>query len=36
MFQECYDLKTITPSKEYMDLYEGIKKELGDMGVPSI
>jgi methylamine--corrinoid protein Co-methyltransferase len=36
MFQECYDLKTITPTKEYTDLYESIKKELGDMGVPSI
>lgn len=36
MFQECYDLKTITPTKEYMDLYEVVKKELGDMGVPSI
>lgn len=36
MFQECYDLKTITPTKEYNDLYESVKKELGDIGVPSI
>jgi len=36
MFQECYDLKTIMPTKEYMGLYEGVKKELGDMGVPSM
>ncbi|MBA7486848.1 monomethylamine:corrinoid methyltransferase [archaeon] len=35
-FQECYDLKKIVPTKEYLDLYEGVKKELGDMGVPSI
>jgi hypothetical protein len=36
MFQECYDLRTITPTKEHRDLYESVKKELGDMGVPSI
>jgi methylamine--corrinoid protein Co-methyltransferase len=35
-FQECYDLKKIVPTKEYLDLYESVKKELGDMGVPSI
>jgi methylamine--corrinoid protein Co-methyltransferase len=35
-FQECYDLKTITPTKEYSDLYESVKKELRDMGIPSI
>ncbi len=35
-YQECYDLKKILPTKEYLDLYEGVKKELGDMGVPSI
>ncbi len=35
-FQECYDVKTITPTKEYMELYNGIKKELADLGIPSI
>ena len=35
-FQECHDLKKIVPTKEYTDLYESVKKELGDTGVPSI
>ncbi len=30
------DLKKIVPTKEYTDLYESVKKELGDTGVPSI
>jgi methylamine--corrinoid protein Co-methyltransferase len=32
-FQECYDVKTVTPSKEYLDLYTRVKKELEDMGL---
>jgi len=27
-FQECYDVATVTPSKEFLELYEKIKKEL--------
>jgi methylamine--corrinoid protein Co-methyltransferase len=32
-FQECYDLATLTPSKEYLELYRKTKKELEDMGL---
>ena len=32
-FQECYDVHTITPSKEYTELYERIKRELEEIGV---
>ncbi|MEM2739042.1 MAG: monomethylamine:corrinoid methyltransferase [Candidatus Bathyarchaeia archaeon] len=32
-FQECYDLKTLTPSREYIELYEKAKKEYADLGL---
>jgi len=32
-FQECYDLATLTPSREYLELYRKTKKELDDMGL---
>lgn len=32
-FQECYDVKTLTPRKEYLDIWEKVKKELEDLGV---
>lgn len=32
-FQECYDIVTITPSHEYLNLYNKIKKELEDNGL---
>jgi methylamine--corrinoid protein Co-methyltransferase len=32
-FMECYDVKTLTPSKEYTDLYARVKKELIDYGI---
>ena len=32
-FQECYDTKTITPSKEYLELYQKIKNELENKGL---
>jgi methylamine--corrinoid protein Co-methyltransferase len=32
-FQECYDLETLTPSKEYVELYARVKKELEDLGI---
>jgi methylamine--corrinoid protein Co-methyltransferase len=33
-FQECYDLKALKPSKEWLEIYTKIKKELIDLGVP--
>ena len=35
-FQECYDIKRVTPRKDYLELYDKIKKELMDIGVPFI
>ena len=32
-FRECYDAETITPTKEYLDIYEAVKSELKDMGL---
>ncbi len=32
-FAECYDVRTLTPSKEYTDLYDKVKKELIDYGI---
>jgi len=32
-FQECYDLKTLSPSKEYLDLYNKVKREIEDLGI---
>ena len=33
-FQECYDVRRVTPSKEYIALYSSVKAELQGMGVP--
>ena len=33
-FRELFDLNTLTPVKEYLDLYLRIKKELIELGVP--
>ena len=33
-FRELFDLETLKPKKEYLDLYLKVKKELIDMGVP--
>jgi len=33
-FQECYDVKKIAPTKEYIELYRSVKRELLDIGVP--
>jgi methylamine--corrinoid protein Co-methyltransferase len=30
---QCYDLKTVTPTDEYLELYQRIKKEVGEMGL---
>ena len=32
-FRECYDAETITPSNEYLEIYDAVKRELGDMGL---
>jgi len=33
-FQECFDLRKLKPSEEAVKLYNGVKKELIDLGVP--
>ncbi len=33
-YQECYDAQTGKPTDEYLQLYEEVKVELTDMGVP--
>jgi methylamine--corrinoid protein Co-methyltransferase len=35
-FQECYDVRRLRPTVEYMDLYKQTRKELEDLGVPFI
>ncbi len=32
-FQECYDVKNLTPSKEWFDIYQRVSKELDDLGL---
>lgn len=32
-FQECYDLRTVRPSKEYLDIYDKTRKKLEDFGL---
>lgn len=31
-FQECYDITTLTPSQEWLDIYDNVKKKLADYG----
>lgn len=33
-FRECYDVKTVTPSPEYLAIYDQAVKKLKGMGVP--
>ena len=33
-FEELYDLKTLNPKKEYLEIYLKVKKELQDLGLP--
>ncbi|MEM4001690.1 MAG: monomethylamine:corrinoid methyltransferase [Saccharolobus sp.] len=35
-FQECYDIHTLKPTKEHLELYKRVKKDLTDMGIPFI
>ena len=30
---QCYDLKTVTPTDEYLELYQRVKKEISEMGL---
>jgi methylamine--corrinoid protein Co-methyltransferase len=32
-FQECYDVKRVLPTDEYMQVYEGARKKLEDLGL---
>ncbi len=32
-FQECYDIKRVKPVKSYVEIYESIKNELGNLGI---
>ncbi|MFQ9491043.1 MAG: monomethylamine:corrinoid methyltransferase [Bilophila wadsworthia] len=32
--RECYNLVTVQPQKWYMDMYDKVKKELTQMGLP--
>ena len=32
-FQECYNLETLKPSREYLEIYDKVKTELEDMGL---
>ena len=33
-FRECYDLKTLKPTQEWLDIYLKVKGELIELGVP--
>lgn len=35
-FPECYDIKRCIPSKEYVELFKNIKKQLENLGVPIV
>ena len=35
-FQECYDTRQVVPKDDYTALYEKVKKELQDIGIPFI
>ena len=35
-FPECYDLKTITPSQEYLNIWEKVKRELENLGLSKL
>ena len=33
-FMECFDIKTLKPTEEWMQIYNEVRKELTDLGVP--
>jgi methylamine--corrinoid protein Co-methyltransferase len=32
-FQECYDIATVTPTDEYVKVYDGARKKLEEFGL---
>ena len=32
-FQECYDVRKVRPTDEYMQVYDGARKKLEDLGL---
>ncbi|CEO87973.1 hypothetical protein SSCH_1380001 [Syntrophaceticus schinkii] len=32
--RECFDFSTFTPTKEYQDIYNKVKQECIDLGIP--
>jgi methylamine--corrinoid protein Co-methyltransferase len=35
-FEECYDLETLEPTKEYQEIYGKVKAEFRDLGIDYI
>ena len=33
-FKDCYDLSALEPSQEWLDIYNGVKRELIELGLP--
>ena len=33
-FEELYNLQTLTPRPEYLEIYNRVKKDLRDLGMP--
>ncbi len=33
-FQECYDVKTVKPTAEYLQVYDNAMQQLRDAGLP--
>ncbi len=33
-FQDCYDLKILKPTPEWLDIYLKVKRELIELGIP--
>ncbi len=33
-FPEAYDVRTVTPNKDWLDMYRKIKREVAALGVP--
>ncbi|WP_309493708.1 monomethylamine:corrinoid methyltransferase [Candidatus Hecatella orcuttiae] len=33
-FTECFDLKTLKPTKEWREIYDKVKREIIDLGIP--
>ena len=33
-FQDCYDLKTLKPTQEWLDIYLKVKRGLIELGIP--